>query len=330
MTRQRQSPVGLPLIETASDFWQFALDDVSPNPKNLMNFPCPVCNVSLKLVPELAGKRVQCPSCQKPFDIPADIFESPEIPVSPDVNMLRVSCPGCDTMFQTHREHIGKKAPCAVCGDIITLLESPETTNETIKDDHKCSSTEANETVELEAQEATAAGKDPDDLKGEYWCFISYRHDDNRDEGRQWASWLHQQLETYEIPEELVGTLNEKGQEIPTRIFPVFRDEEELGAGADLTKKIYDALDRSRNLVVLCSPRVLESQYVDKEIRYFKRTGKENSIYAAIIDGEPATKEEWFPDSLKFEVGQDGVINRNRDTAPQPTQGPQAASIFSL
>lgn len=30
-----------------------------------------------------------------------------------------------------------------------------------------------------------------------YAAFISYRHADNVEQGRQWASWLHQVIETY-------------------------------------------------------------------------------------------------------------------------------------
>ena len=42
-------------------------------------------------------------------------------------------------------------------------------------------------------------------VKQPYWCFISYRHADNAEPGRQWATWLHQQIETMlesGIPEE--------------------------------------------------------------------------------------------------------------------------------
>lgn len=79
-----------------------------------------------------------------------------------------------------------------------------------------------------------------------FWCFISYRHADNREVGRQWATWLHQKIETYEVPEDLVGIPNEAGEPIPERIFPVFRDEEELPVAADLSSPIYRALDNSK------------------------------------------------------------------------------------
>jgi len=154
----------------------------------------------------------------------------------------------------------------------------------------------------------------------QYWCFISYKHTDNQDEGRQWASWLHQQLETYEVPEDLVGKPNLAGEPIPERIFPVFRDEEELGVGHHLTDRIYEALDNTRVLVVLCSPRVIESPYVYEEIRYFKRQGKADSIYAAIIDGDPGSRTiesgQCFPDTLTYDVDEAGNVLANAEADP--------------
>ena len=43
-------------------------------------------------------------------------------------------------------------------------------------------------------QDSAAIGQD-------YLAFISYRHADNAEEDRQWATWLHQQLEIYDVPE---------------------------------------------------------------------------------------------------------------------------------
>jgi hypothetical protein len=85
--------------------------------------------------------------------------------------------------------------------------------------------------------------------------FLSYRHADNKEEGRQWASRLHQALEGYEIPADLIGKINGNGESIPASLYPVFRDEEELPADGDLTRNIQQALENSALLVVLCSPR---------------------------------------------------------------------------
>lgn len=70
-----------------------------------------------------------------------------------------------------------------------------------------------------------------DPQANDYLAFISYRHADNTEEDRQWATWLHAQLEAYEIPAELIGTTNLRGEAIPERIYPVFRDEVSLAVG---------------------------------------------------------------------------------------------------
>ena len=158
-----------------------------------------------------------------------------------------------------------------------------------------------------------------------YWCFISYRHADNSEPGRQWATWLHQAIETYEVPRELVGVQNERGETIPERIFPVFRDEEELPADADLASPVYRALRNSKFLIVICSPRARESIYVANEIKYFKQIGRDDRVLALMIEGEPnvAGKEdkqsegtsalqECFPEPLRHRVDSEGNLLPDR------------------
>lgn len=120
-----------------------------------------------------------------------------------------------------------------------------------------------------------------------YAVFLSYQHADNRETGRQWASWLHHTLETYEVPPDLIGTLNNRGEPIPRSLYPVFRDKEEIPADADLGMQIKGALNDSWLLVVLCSPRAVASHYVAEEIRYFKELGRTERMLALVIDGEP-------------------------------------------
>ncbi|MEH6552423.1 MAG: TIR domain-containing protein [Pseudomonadales bacterium] len=163
-----------------------------------------------------------------------------------------------------------------------------------------------------------------------YMAFISYRHADNAEEDRQWATWLHQQLEVYDVPHDLVGERNLRGEDIPDRIYPVFRDEVSLPADADLSSAITHALDSSDFLVVLCSPRAVQSRYVNEEILHFKRTGKQDRIIAALILGEPnasiddAKSEdpefpytlECFPPSLQYNLNERGELNRTQPTEP--------------
>ncbi len=171
--------------------------------------------------------------------------------------------------------------------------------------------------------------KSAKDLKREYWAFISYRHLDNQQDGRRWADWLHQQLEGYEVPDVLKGKENERGDVIPDRLYPVFRDETDLPAGADLSTGIRQALDRSKYLIVICSPRSVESQYVNDEILYFKKTGKGNRILAVMIEGEPNVSwdvgkqkagfspyRECLPPALVHPVDMDGNLDKARHEEP--------------
>ena len=147
-----------------------------------------------------------------------------------------------------------------------------------------------------------------------YAVFISYKHADNKETGRQWASWLHQTLETYEIPKDLAGKKNDAGETIPSSLYPVFRDEEELSASADLNQSIRRALENTSLLVVICSPLSAQSKYVQDEIRYFKDLGKASRILALMINGEPnsenAPQLECLPEPLRFGVPrEDGTID---------------------
>jgi len=156
-------------------------------------------------------------------------------------------------------------------------------------------------------------------LEKKYHAFISYRHADNVEKGREWATWLHQAIETYEVPADIVGSKNKYGAIIPSRIYPIFRDEEELPADANLGKSITTALDDTRLLVVLCSPNAVASTYVAEEIDYFKKKGHSDRIIAAMIDGEPNASwdknkqengfkesDECFPAPLQFEYDENG------------------------
>ncbi len=114
-----------------------------------------------------------------------------------------------------------------------------------------------------------------------YWAFLSYSHTD-----KSWGDWLHKALETYRIPRRFVGKESRDGK-VPERLFPIFRDREELPVSADLGANITEALKESRYLIVICSPRSAQSRWVGEEIKAFKKLGREDRILALIIDGEP-------------------------------------------
>jgi hypothetical protein len=76
--------------------------------------------------------------------------------------------------------------------------------------------------------------------KFKYCAFLSYSHAD-----KKWGDWLHKALETYRVPRRIVGQDSSDGK-IPKRLFPIFRDREELRVSADLGTNINEALRQSR------------------------------------------------------------------------------------
>ncbi|HVT37198.1 MAG TPA: TIR domain-containing protein [Nevskiaceae bacterium] len=142
-----------------------------------------------------------------------------------------------------------------------------------------------------------------------YWAFISYSHRD-----RAWGDWLHKALETYRVPRRLVGRESRDGK-IPARLFPVFRDRDELPSSADLGGVINQALADSRYQIVICSPRSAASRWVNEEVRHFKSLGRADRVLCLIVDGEPNVfdvpgrdVEECFAPAVRFQVRGDGTI----------------------
>lgn len=143
-----------------------------------------------------------------------------------------------------------------------------------------------------------------------YWAFLSYSHREARA-----AAAVQRALETYRIPRRLVGRQTALG-EVPAYLKPIFRDRNELQAGADLTATVREALGASRYLIVLCSPSAARSEWVNREILEFKRMHGDRRVLALIIDGEPfATRmagredEECLPAALRFSLAADGNAN---------------------
>jgi len=146
-----------------------------------------------------------------------------------------------------------------------------------------------------------------------YWAFISYSHQD-----KKWGEWLHKSLETYRVPKRLIGAAGRDGA-VPKRAFPVFRDREELPGSSDLGQNINVALQHSRYLIVICSPRSAQSIWVNEEIKSFKALGREGRVLCLIVDGEPNATDkpgveamECFPEAVRFRVSADGAVTDER------------------
>ena len=144
-----------------------------------------------------------------------------------------------------------------------------------------------------------------------YKAFVSYSWSD-----AAWGKWLLQAIETYRTPAALVGKEAASGP-VPARLHPLFKDREEEAAGASIGQAVETALAASEFLIVICSPRSAQSQWVDREIAWFKTHRDPAKILALIVDGNPgSTDAECFPRALTHRVAADRTITDERVDAP--------------
>jgi len=139
-----------------------------------------------------------------------------------------------------------------------------------------------------------------------YKAFISYAHRD-----KPFVDWLHRALETYRVRRRLIGSPGRDGP-TPARLFPIFRDREELPSASDLGGELARAMEASARLIVICTPHAVHSHRVDEEILAFKRMGREDRILAVIVEGEPNAEDpglECFPRSLRFSLAPGGALS---------------------
>lgn len=119
-----------------------------------------------------------------------------------------------------------------------------------------------------------------------YDAFISYRH---MPLDMEMAKKLHKGLETFPVPAAVRESSGKK------KIERVFRDQEELPIGSNLTEEISAALAESEYLIVVCSHFTPESTWVQREIETFVSMHDRSHVLAILIEGEP---EESFPKQL--------------------------------
>lgn len=168
-----------------------------------------------------------------------------------------------------------------------------------------------------------------------YWAFISYSHSDAR-----WGDWLHRKVEGYRVPRGLVGKPSADGH-VPRRLGPIYRDREESPVSSDLGASLKKWLQRSRYLIVICSPRSAQSHWVNEEVRYFKARHGEGRVLCLIVEGEPhaagkadSSTMECFPASVCHAILADGSVGPDRvepmaaDARPH-ADGPKRA-MFKL
>src|SRR6476469_3582777 len=153
-----------------------------------------------------------------------------------------------------------------------------------------------------------------------YTAFLSYSHKDSAAAAR-----LHRRLESYRVPNRLVGSETVRGP-VPARLWPIFRDREELPAATDLSETVRTALAQSGALIILCSPEAAGSLWVAEEIDTFRKLHPDRPILAAVLDGDPP---DCFPPALRA-FGQDGTWHEPLATDLRPKADGKHLGLLKL
>ncbi|MBO4863648.1 MAG: TIR domain-containing protein [Eubacterium sp.] len=111
-----------------------------------------------------------------------------------------------------------------------------------------------------------------------YNAFISYKHEKK---DSRIAALVQKNLENYSIPSKIKKATGVK------RINRIFRDKNELPTTSNLSDTILDALNNSDYLIVICSTKTKESEWVSREIEFFLRTHTKDKVLTVLVDGEP-------------------------------------------
>jgi hypothetical protein len=113
---------------------------------------------------------------------------------------------------------------------------------------------------------------------------------------------------------------------VPARLHPLFKDCEEEAAGASIGHAVEEALANSEFLIVICSPNLAKSQWVNREIAWFKAHRDPANILALIVGGEPDASalpgreaDGCFPRALT------NLVNTAMEVMPEALDAPLAA-----
>lgn len=168
------------------------------------------------------------------------------------------------------------------------------------------------------------------DVNFKYWAFVAFNAGDNSEQRAEapgvlhlrWGDWLLAGLKDFSTPPDFAGHPNARSEIVPERIAEIFSHSAELSEGESLSGEMSQALEHSRYLVVICSPRSAKSRGVDEVVRRFKQLGRGNRILSIVIAGEPHTQiasqpglwvdDECFSPALRHPVLPDGTLDTNR------------------
>ena len=150
----------------------------------------------------------------------------------------------------------------------------------------------------------------------------------------QVASFTYDAFLSYSHHEGAVATGIQKGlHRIGRRVgrlnaLRVFRDSTDMAANPDLWGKVTEAMDRSRYLVVVLSPRAAASEWVNKEVAYWLERRGPEQLLIVLAEGQL----HWDDATQRFDPGRTVGWLRPSAGGPRPapsTVGPARAAPAS-
>ena len=140
-----------------------------------------------------------------------------------------------------------------------------------------------------------------------YYAFVSYRSSDEK-----WARWLQEKIEGYRLP----TTIQHEHSDLPkTRLRPCFRYHTDIQPN-ELKTELRQKLEQSKYLLVICSPRSAQSQWVGAEIDTFVELGRRDRIIPVIVEGQPYSGDpetECYNPALLRHFPHSDNINEDRE-----------------
>ena len=143
-----------------------------------------------------------------------------------------------------------------------------------------------------------------------YVAFISYRH--KFPLSRKAACLIQKRIESYTVPKDYQEKAGGK------RLGKVFRDEDELRETEDLPKSIFDALDNSRFMVVICTPETPDGPWIKREIKHFLKNHDRDHLLIVLVDGK---REDSIPEEVYYDYDENGNAVRVYDPLPNDIFG---------
>ena len=140
-----------------------------------------------------------------------------------------------------------------------------------------------------------------------YFAFVSYRSSDEK-----WAKWLQEKIEAYRLP----TTIQNERDDLPKKkLRPCFRYHTDIQPN-ELKSELRSKLEKSKYLLVICSPRSAKSPWVGAEIDTFVELGRRDRIIPVIVEGVPYSGDpetECFNPSLLKHFPHSNDINEDKE-----------------